>query len=262
MTFPGDLFPITDPEQLEDVLFTTTFATTSPWKSFAFDISATLSYLSSQAYLRGSYASGGQFALTAQLDNFGVDEIHQLFITLFNDTLALPSWDLNFESATLSIVSGQGFTLSLHNVVVAGYAALEVQVAFTSTGVSFSGALSESEIKLGDVAIKNAVIQLAFWSSQKGKAAEVMLAGTLGVDFLSATISAAVHLYPSDKGVEWAVVAELKASQRPFAIADIVSDLKGTFLDFSLADAVFITASKDDPLIGQLYPQYHVQQGQ
>ncbi|KAF8434528.1 hypothetical protein L210DRAFT_3410298 [Boletus edulis BED1] len=246
---------------LEDVVFGTTFSTTSPWKSFSFDVSATFSYMSSQAYLRGSYAAGGHFSLTAELDNFGTDEISDLFFAIFSDSLTLPDFDVHVGSAILSIVSGQGLTISLLDVNVAGYTAASIEVALSPSGASLSGALSSSTITFGDVELRDALIKLSFWITGKKKNVEFILGGTLGVDFLDLTVGAIVHLYPGEGGVEWAVVAVLNAPSRPFALSDVVPAVQDSFVDFSLRNAVFIAASKDDPLVGQSFPGYPVRKG-
>ena len=248
--------------KLEDVVFATTFSATSPWKTFEFDVSTTFSYMSSRAYLKGSYAAGGHFTLTAELDNFGVDEINDVFVEVFNDTLLLPDFDVHVGSAILSIVSGQGLSISLRNVDIAGYTALSVDVSLSSSGASLSGALSNSTITFGDVQLRDAAIQLAFWSNGKKKNAEVMLSGTLGVDFLDITVAAAVHIYTGQGRVEWTVVAELNAEGEPFSISDVVPEIKDSFLDFSLKNAVITAASKDDPLVSQSFPGYVVHKGE
>ncbi|KAJ7911531.1 hypothetical protein B0H13DRAFT_1614506 [Mycena leptocephala] len=239
---------------LEDVLFTTSFSISSPWSSFAFDVSATFSYLTSQAVLQGAYASGGHFALTAQVDDFGTREIDAIFFTLFSDSLTLPEFDVKIGSAVLSIVSGEGLSVVLRDIDIAGHTAIDVAASFTPSGVSLSGALSSKEITFGDVAIRDAVLEVSFWTSQKQ--VDLMLGGTLEVEFLDLTVRAAVHLYPGQGGVEWAVVAELDSPKRSCALSDVVSEIKGTFLDFSLKNAVLIAASKDDSPIGNAYPEY------
>lgn len=218
--------------------------------------------MSSRAYLKGSYAAGGHFTLTAELDNFGVDEINDVFVEVFNDTLLLPDFDVHVGSAILSIVSGQGLSISLRNVDIAGYTALSVDVSLSSSGASLSGALSNSTITFGDVQLRDAAIQLAFWSNGKKKNAEVMLSGTLGVDFLDITVAAAVHIYTGQGRVEWTVVAELNAEGEPFSISDVVPEIKDSFLDFSLKNAVITAASKDDPLVSQSFPGYVVHKGE
>ncbi|KAF8122693.1 hypothetical protein EV363DRAFT_1553609, partial [Boletus edulis] len=246
---------------LEDVVFGTTFSTTSPWKSFSFDVSATFSYMSSQAYLLGSYAAGGHFSLTAELDNFGTDEISDLFFAIFSNSLTLPDFDVHVGSAIVSIVSGQGLSISLLDVNVAGYTAASIEVALSPSGASLSGALTSSTITFGDVELRDALIKLSFWTTGKKKNVEFMLGGTLGVDFLDLMVGAVVHLYPGEGGVEWAVVAELDAPSRPFSLSDVVPAVKDSFVDFSLRNAVFIAASKDDPLVSQSFPGYQVQKG-
>ena len=217
--------------------------------------------MSSQAYLQGSYAAGGHFALTAELDNFGTDEISDMYFAIFSDTLTLPDFDVHVGSAILSIVSGQGLSISLRDVNVAGYASTSVEAAFTSLGVSLSGALSNSTITLGDVELRGALLKLSFWSSGKKKNVDIMLGGTLGVEFLDLTLAAVVHLYPGQDGVNWAIVAELDAPNRPFALSDAVPEVKGSFVNFSLTKAVFIAASEDDPLVSDSFPEYRVRKG-
>lgn len=185
-----------------------------------------------------------------------------MFVEIFNDTLTLPDFDVHVGSAILSIASGKGLSISLVDVNVAGYTATSTEVVLTSSGASLSGALSSSTIALGDVEVHDASIQLAFWSSGKKKDADIMLSGSLGVDFLDPAIRATVHLYPNEDGVEWAVVAELHEPGKSFALSDAITDLKDTFLDLPLRNAVFIAVSKDGLPVNQLFPAYHVRKGE
>ncbi|KAF8557569.1 hypothetical protein OG21DRAFT_277948 [Imleria badia] len=136
-----------------------------------------------------------------------------------------------------------------------------MEVAFTSSGASLSGALSSSTVTFGDVELRDGLMELTFWSSGRKKNVDIMLRGKLGVDFLGSTLGAVVHLYPGEGGVEWAIVADLNASSRPFDLSDAVPEVKGGFLDFSLKNAVFIAASKDDPPVSESFPGYRVRKG-
>jgi hypothetical protein len=236
----------------------------APWSSFNFEVSATFSYLTSLAVLEGSYSSSGHFSLRAEFDNFGIREIDAIFFTLFSNSLTLPEFDVHVGSAVLSVVSGDGLSVSLRNVDVAGYDAADVTASFTLSGVSLSGTLSSNTVlTFGDAEIRNAVLQVSFWTSQKQKQVDVMLGGTLAVDFLDFTVTAAVHLYPGSGGIEWAVVAELDSQEHSIALSDVVSVIKkGSFLDLSLKNIVFMAASSDDPLISRSYPGYTVRRGQ
>lgn len=169
---------------------------------------------------------------------------------------------MHIGSAILSIVSGKGLSISLLDVDIAGYAALDVNLTFTISGASFAGALSSQMISFGDVGLRNAVLQVAFWSSNNKKQVDLMLGGTLAVEFLDIEVKAAVHLYPGEDGVAWAVLAELDSTRGSFAISDVVPDLKDTFLDFSLKNALFAAASQDDLSINQAFPGYHIRQGE
>ncbi|KAJ7364477.1 hypothetical protein DFH08DRAFT_930390 [Mycena albidolilacea] len=212
---------------LEDVLFTTSLSMSAPWSSFNFDVSATFSYLTSLAVLGGSYSSSGHFSLRAEFDNFGIREIDALFFTLFSNSLTLPEFDVHVGSAVLLVVSGDGLSVSLRKVNVAGYDAADVTASFTLSGVSLSGTLSSNTVlTFGDAEIRNAVLQVSFWTSQKQKQVDVMLGGTLAVDFLDFTVTAAVHLYPGSGGIEWAVVAELDSEEHSIALSDVVSVIK------------------------------------
>ena len=239
----------------------TSFPATSPWKAFSFDVSATFSYttLSSQVYLQGSYATDHRFALTAELYNFVADEISDVFFEIFSETLTLPDFDVQVGSAILSIESGRGLSISLLDVNIAGYTAPSIKVAFTSSGASLSGILSSTTITFGDVELHDGLIELRFWPSTKKKNVDIMLHGRL--DFLDLTLGAVVHLYPDEGGVDWAIVADLNGPSQPFILSDVIPEVKGSFLDFSLKGAVFFAASKGDLQVCQSYPGYHVQKG-
>ncbi|KAF9463146.1 hypothetical protein BDZ94DRAFT_1322048 [Collybia nuda] len=246
---------------LEDTLFTLSFPSSKPWRSFAFDVSATFWYLTSPVSLMGSYASDGQFSLTAGFDKFGTEEIDSIFSTLFSDSLSLPDFAVEIGSASLSVVSGTGLSVSLFDVVIADYTARKITVTFNTSGASLSGALSSKLLPFGEVGLRNGVVQLAFWSSNKKKQVEFMLGGLLTVDFLGVDVKAVVHLYPIRGGFAWAVLAELAASQQPFAISDVVRDIKDSFLDFSLKNVLFIATPQDNLAVENLYPEYRIRKG-
>ncbi|KAJ7831045.1 hypothetical protein B0H14DRAFT_3714131, partial [Mycena olivaceomarginata] len=247
---------------LEDVSFRTSLALSSqPWDSVALEVSATFWYLDSSAVFEGSYTPCGQFALKAELNDFGTRDIDNIFFTLFDDSLTLPEFNVHVGSAVLTVVSGTELSISLRDVRVSDYTAVDVAAAFTTSGVALSGALCSKEIAFGDILLHDAMLELFLWTSRRKKQAEITLRGTVVVKSLGMTVGAAVHLYPGHDGFEWTVVAELSAAERSLGLSEVISEVKNTPLDFPLQNAVFMAASKDDPVIARSYPNYSVREG-
>ena len=234
-------------------MFTTSLSITEPWNSFEFDVSAAFQYKSTGAIFSGSYASGGAFELTATLQKFDVNSISHLFDFISRNTISIPEVDIKVGSATISISSGKALSIDLQNVEIAGHTAVNASLAINPTGVLLRGDLDSNAITFGDVELKKAFLQVRFETSDSGKKTDLIIGGE--VAFSGLTFDAAVHLYPAagdSKGIEWTILAALTAGDNSLALSRVVSEVKGTFLDLSLRQVVFVAASRDDPSIGQM----------
>lgn len=249
-------------------------------KSLQFKVEAAFDSGSTTAYFLGSYAPGGNYSLSATVNNFGCQGVLDVFKHLTGNSLELPQVDIDIGSATLFIASGAGLTITLSDLTVSSFSAPDATVHISDSGVTVQGSLSnDSGISLGEVSLTKAFIRVTFSKSVSGKTTDVIFGGE--IQFQGITIDAFVHLYPSaDKGrIEWTVFGSMSASG-DLSLSSLVPDLKvcsihlysctrsdcaqGSFLDgIVLRNAAFIVASRDDPSLGAILPKpYPVHQGQ
>ncbi|KAF8228134.1 hypothetical protein L208DRAFT_1293165 [Tricholoma matsutake] len=230
---------------LQDVQFAASFSVASPWKSLAFEVSATFQYKLTSAILLGSFAIGGPFELTAMLQNIDAIFVNDVFELISCEMLTLPEFDLKIESAVISIASGVGLSINLTNIAVAGYQVANAMLTISSTGVVLFGKLTGQVLEFDEVEIRDPFLKIAFASSGSQKKSDVMVGGV--VDFLHLRLTVAAHLYRWAGRTEWAILAELSAQDETLALSKIVPDVKDTFLDLALKNVLFVVASQDDP---------------
>ncbi|PVF92097.1 hypothetical protein CPB86DRAFT_239611 [Serendipita vermifera] len=260
----GDAFGVKG-LKLRNVSFSTALPLKSPWKTFSFDVSADLSYNMTNITLAGSYAAGGEYSLRAQVDNFDMNMVSDLFESMIPDFIDIPDIDVKIGSASLSIASGTGLEIKLQDVNIAGHTSANATLAINPTSILLRGDLTSDVIEFGEVQLRKAYLQVKLDSgkSTHGKRVDTIVGGE--VEFAGLAFEAAVHLYPSQgekKGTEWTVLAALTSGNDTFALSKISSELDGTPFDLALSQVVFVAASKDDPGLGQMITSgYTFQQG-
>ncbi|PVF92098.1 hypothetical protein CPB86DRAFT_844605 [Serendipita vermifera] len=251
--------------ELHNVSFSTALPLQSPWESFSMDVSAEFAHEMTSIVLEGSYAAGGEFSLRAEVDNFDMNTVSDVFESMTHDSVNIPDIDIKIASASLSIASGTGLEIKLKDVNVAGHTSANATLAINSTNVLIRGDLTSDVIAFGDVQVRKAYLQVKLESgkSTHGKRVDTIVGGE--VEFVGLTFEAAVHLYPSsdeNKGTEWTVLAALTSGNDTFALSKIASELDGTPFNLALSQVVFVAASKDDPDLGQMITSgYTFQQG-
>jgi hypothetical protein len=213
--------------QLVAVSFGTTFSIKEPLKSFSFDVEAAFDGDFMTAYFTGSYTPGGQYFLSADVENFGCKGVLDVFKHLTGGSLELPNIDVVVAAATLQIASGAGLTITLSGLEVSSFSAAEATLHISDAGVVVQGNLADgSSVSLGEVDLTKAYIQISFAKSASGKTTNVIFGGE--VQFQGSTIDAAVHLYPSSgeqKGIEWTVVGVMSSSG-DLSLSYLVPELK------------------------------------
>ncbi|PVF91963.1 hypothetical protein CPB86DRAFT_718410 [Serendipita vermifera] len=260
----GDAFGVKGLE-LRNVSFSTALPLQSPWKSFSMDVSAEFAHEMTSIILEGSYAAGGEFSLRAEVDNFDMNTVSDMFESMTHDSVNLPDIDIKIASASLSIASGTGLEIKLQDVNIAGHTSVNAILAINPTGILLLGDLTSDVIGFGEVQLRKAYLQVKLDSGKSihGKRVDTIIGGE--VDFAGIRFEAAVYLYPSQddrKGIEWTVLAALTSGNDTFALSKIAPELDGTPFDLALSQVVFVAASKDDPALGQMITSgYTFQQG-
>ncbi|KAG8860085.1 hypothetical protein FRB96_004108 [Tulasnella sp. 330] len=236
---------------LDDVVFTTRFKLASPWQGLTFNVSAVYYYGDTLVTFTGYHSPDGAFSLTAPLQDFSLSHANDLFKTLIGDTVALPSIDIQIESASANI-SDKGFVVYLHNVKIAEHTAPDATLTISPTGLSLKGKLSQDTINYMGVQVREAAYNIAIEKTTSTKSTDVAIAGK--VRFGQLDFDVAVHLYPSEKatrGIAYSVLAAIEPKGKPMLeIADIVPAARGTTMNLPLSQATFVVASQDNPSLG------------
>ncbi|KIK65994.1 hypothetical protein GYMLUDRAFT_954339 [Collybiopsis luxurians FD-317 M1] len=246
---------------LSNVFFTGDIQLGSPMRSFDFEVTATFQYKSTAAIFNGSYAAGGAFSLTAAITNFNLMNINDIFESITNGSLNFPDLDVRIGSASITVASGSGLTIALQNVRVGDHVAANALLNISPSGVVIRGDVtSNNPIVFGDVELRKAYLEITLPNKLKGSG--VLLGGEIA--FESFTLDALVHLYEGrdGSGFQWTVIASLSAAGNTLALSRLTPELKGTFLDLALSNAVFVAASQEDPLVfSYLATPYSIHQG-
>ena len=250
--------------KLSDVSFSTSFALASPWKSLTFDISADFMYEGISTTFVGSFSPSGSFDLTASIPHVTMDTISTLFRRISHENLSLPNVDVSIGTASFSLSSDNGFSISLDSISIGDYTSFSAGLIITSHNVVIRGDLTTDVIQLGDIELKRAFLQITLEAKGSGKATDVILGGE--VAFSTLVFDAAVHLYRSPgrstKSLEWTLFAALTAKDKTLALSEVVPNVAGTPFDLALTQVVFVAASRDDPSIGNMVTSgYTIYQG-
>ena len=223
-----------------------------PMQSYDFQVSAKFQWGATSAEFDGSYASAGKtFSITASMSQVTLESIFDIFEALSDDSIILPEVDVRIDSASLSIASGDGLSISLQNVQVEGHTAGDAQLTLGPNGAVIKGDITSStSIAFDDIELTKAYISIDLPAKSSGQQPSVMLGGE--VSFEGIVFDALVHLYKGDasaKGIQWTVYASLSTISSLSHFKSLAK-LNGSFLDLELTQVVFAAASQDDPSIG------------
>jgi hypothetical protein len=195
-------------------------------KSLEFYVEAAFDGDSVTAYFLGSYSPGGQHHLSASVANFGCSGVLDIFKHLTGETLQLPDIDVYIGSATLDIASGAGLTITLQDLAVSSFSAMDATLVIQDTGVTVQGNLDQGSVSLGDISLTKAYVRVSFTKSVSGRSTDAIFGGE--IQFQGITIDAMVHLYPSpggEKGIEWTVFGAMSSSG-DLSLSSLVPELK------------------------------------
>ncbi|KAI0715902.1 hypothetical protein C8T65DRAFT_694551 [Cerioporus squamosus] len=233
--------------QLNNVSFTSDILISSPMKTFDFQVSATFQNRFTSAVFSGSYAAGGVFSLSAVFSNFDLTSVFDIFEALTGASLAMPDINVKIGSASIVVASGTGLTIDLQDVEIEGHIAADATLVISATGVTIRGDITSSDaISFGEVELKKAFGEVTLLKGADGSG--VALGGEIA--FEGFTLDALVHLYKGqDSKTQWTVFALLTAPGDTLALLKLVPELKGSFLDLALSQAVFVAASQSDPFV-------------
>ncbi|KAJ7706629.1 hypothetical protein B0H16DRAFT_1901589 [Mycena metata] len=265
--------------------------------TFNFTVSATLTAGNTVAPLNGVYNADKTLSVSANFANLGTSGLSDLYEHIHGSPLATPKLSVQIGSATLTIASGSGFSLTIQDLSVEHYTGVNAEVDFSSIGAVAKANLTdngsgENTLQFNEIEIDKAYIQITFGS----KSVDIILGGELRWE--SFTLDAGVHIYrtaplvlppetPAEppaappasssgeasrdgtqpaNSLHWTVFANFVTAanaEQGLPFSTLIPALKGTFLgDVTLENAAFIAASQDDPEFGNFNTtNFPVQQG-
>lgn len=264
---PDDL---TGLSQLESVCISASISPEAPAESLDFRVQALMRAGATSAVFSGNYSSGGEYSISAIIDDFSCDGVVDLFRHYTGDELALPTHtDITIGSATIIFAKSTGLTIDVKDVRFDRYASSNGIIHISSTGVSLSGNVADVDFpEIPDVNLVNASLQVSFEKTGSAKSTDVALAGDVHVDGLQdLKISGAVHLYKAtedSKKLDYTIYGSFSDPDTTSSLGGLIPLLKGTFVgDLTLQALVFVAASKDDPILSSMNPQqYPIHQGE
>ncbi|KAK7047573.1 hypothetical protein VNI00_006341 [Paramarasmius palmivorus] len=251
---------------LETVTFSSSFDISSPLKTLDLSISAVLDAQPTVATLIGTYSVGGAITLSADIRNFTVNSIVDLYDKFSGEEVVLPD-EFSVGDASITISSTDGLSIVVQDVKYGGYNATTAALHFGPNGVTIKGEMQnidfpEFGVKLVDV-IVNA--SLTKYGSTKSSSVEldvvVQLDGVQGLPKIAGT----VHVYkePQDVQLQWTVYGEFDGLGKSATLGAVFPEMKGTFLaDVVLDDLAVVVASKNEPALSTMNPlKYPIKQG-
>ncbi|KAH0835774.1 hypothetical protein J3R83DRAFT_9617 [Lanmaoa asiatica] len=229
---------------LNPVTFSSSLLLSDPWKAITLDIAANFQYQTSIVNFTGSCVPGGTCSLHANIQEFDLLSLQQLYEFLQHEPIKAPNVDVTIETADLSITSDKGFSATLTNVNIAGRGSGNAALSFSSNGSVIHAELGSAQF--GDVTINSVYIQLDLQPAASTKPSDAIIYGDVRFEALETDVT--VHLYSSapniiPKCTEWTVYAELMSSDNTLALSKIEPRLKGTDFNIALKNALFIAAS-------------------
>ncbi|KAI5988743.1 hypothetical protein EDD15DRAFT_2462463 [Pisolithus albus] len=253
---------------LSNVLFSTMFDASALAHSYQFDLSAELELASTIIELSGHYAAGGDYSLTAFVEELTTTHILEIYTHLTNQSITMPS-GFNFTMTSGSIsISKAGFIISVDDLEIADgkYSCKSATLAVSPSGLQIEGYLGDS-LEFDDISLKDVTLKVDIVKAGGSWSGSFMLGGT--ISFSNMTVDAVVHLYKGDTADDktnkwdWTVYGHFASVGPQAPLGDLIHATKGTFLEnVTLTDAVFIAASRNDPEVSNLNPQrYTIRRG-
>ncbi|KAG8711415.1 hypothetical protein FRC08_015924, partial [Ceratobasidium sp. 394] len=253
---------------LDMVQLSASFGWTKPLETLDFALRAHLRAGSASALVSGTYSAGGNYSISAYVENLGCEGVIDLFRHYTGEELSLPSHvDITIGSASIEIAKGKGLSITVDKLEFDSYTSANATIDLSSKGVLVEAKVDR--IKLPDdlgVSLVSAYMKVSFEKEDSGKSTDVALGGQVELDgFRVPAISAGVHLYKasSSKKLEWTVYGTFTELGNTTTLGELFPQTQKTFLaDFALQDLMFIAASKDDPTLSSLNPKkYPIKRG-
>ena len=229
-------------------------------QSYSFDLSAELELESTTITLAGHYAAGGDYSLTAFVEDLTAEHVLDIYTHLTGQRIAMPS-GFNFSMASGSIsISQAGFVISVDDLEIAdgSYSCKHSTLSVGQSGLKIEGQVDTS-LKFDEITIQNVILKVEISRASGSWGGSFTLGGT--VIFSDLQIDAVVHLYKDSSesdagGWNWTVYGHFAGTGPQVPLGDIIHVTKGTFLEgVTLTDAALIVASKNDPEVSNLNPQ-------
>lgn len=223
------------------------FSTTNANHEFALQIVATLNAGTTSAIFSGSYSTG-DYHLSADIEDFGVQGISDLYHHITGEQLVFPEhFDILIGNATVTISKKEGFSITVDNLEIDRYKSVDASIHISSYGVTINGSIAN--VSFLDFDILSAKINISLEKQSSSKSSNLSIQGQIKIDDFS-EISAVVHLYKgaSDSKLEWTVYGTFSALGPQTSLGKALPIFHDSFLkDIVLEDVVFIAASKSDP---------------
>lgn len=211
-------------------------------------------YENVSAIFQGSFSPGGSFELNASIHDVTIETIDTLFRRISSESLSLPDVDVIIGTVSLTVSSGKGLDISLDHVTIGDYTSLNAGLMISPHNIVIRGDLTSDVIQFGDIEVKRAFLQISLEVRGNEKKNDLIVGGE--VAFSTLVFDAAVHLYkspdPSAKSLEWTVLAALTVKNESLALSKVVPEIEGSPFDLALTHAVFVSASRDDPSLGNM----------
>ncbi|KAG8697338.1 hypothetical protein FRC11_000097, partial [Ceratobasidium sp. 423] len=255
---------------LSRVQLSTSFAVISPSQSLELSISAVFNAGSASALINGTYQPGQGFSLSAEVEDFGIQGIIDLFKHATKADLQLPSgFEVTIGKASIEISKDQGLQITVDRVKFEKYTATNATIKLGTAGVYIQGSIQDVPLsQVPDLKLVSAFMRISFERVGSEKSTDVTLGGEIQYSHRGAsfTISADVHFYksPSSGRMEWTVYGSFDALGSQTTLGKLFPPCQNTFLsEFAINDLLFAYASQEDPVIDSLNPQkYPIKKGE
>ncbi|MCX7099722.1 MAG: hypothetical protein NTV43_17655 [Methylococcales bacterium] len=200
-----------------------------------------------------SFGLGGKLAskfvgLYAEAEDFTLDDLNDIFVSITGEQLALPEFDVTFKDVLLGLATADGSVASvaltkgltlIASVNIHGHDC-EVIALISPDGVAFTGSLGKLDI--GPVQIETAKLHFQIYKASSGKPVEFAIIGTAKIEGLEVECKAGYEKL----GGSWTCVLYAGLHAASFGLSTIFPEAKGSFVDsLRFRKLAFVYASAD-----------------
>jgi hypothetical protein len=203
---------------------------------------------STVATFSGTYKSGGDYSLSACIDNLGYSGVIDIFRHLTGNEIVPPILDdISVGSASITLSSRSGLTIKVDKLQFGRYISLGATIDISSDGVIIRGDVADQ--KFEGLTLEQASICVSLMKVGSSRSSGISISGE--VVYMNITFAAAVDLSKTrgnSGGTQWTVYGTVKTNDDILSLSSCWSALKGSFLsDVCLRDLTLIISSVDDP---------------